>query len=203
MDPSVFGVSWVKKMWGSIQLMWCRNWMLCSAFWMTKVSSTYLSHYLGKWVAVLLAMVLKSSHKQVGHNGADGRFHGCPMHIFIILTLEEEIGVLRHNSNRVVMYCISLDVLRCSYVSCFNLWLIMEIARSTGTVVKKAFYHKMKCIPLSQDWWIWHGPQSPGCSWYNVRNVLQMTWGCWPSPWPPDRWLYPTWILYGPDGVSF
>ena len=33
--------------------------------------------------------------EQVGHNGADGRSYGCPMHLFMILTLEEEIGVFK------------------------------------------------------------------------------------------------------------
>ena len=31
-------------------------------------------------------------HEQVGQNGTDGGYHGCPMYLFIILTLEEEIG---------------------------------------------------------------------------------------------------------------
>ena len=31
-EPSLFGISWVNWMYGSMELMWCRNWKLCSAF---------------------------------------------------------------------------------------------------------------------------------------------------------------------------
>ena len=37
----------------------------------------------------------KLFYEQVGHNGADRGSHGCAIYLFIILTLEEEIGVLR------------------------------------------------------------------------------------------------------------
>ena len=35
----------------------------------------------------------KLFHDQVGHKGAEGVTHGCPMQVFIILTLEAEIGI--------------------------------------------------------------------------------------------------------------
>ena len=44
----------------------------------------------------------------------DGGSHGCPIHLLIILILEEEIGVLGQNSNCVMMCCIDMDVLRLS-----------------------------------------------------------------------------------------
>ena len=43
------------------------------------------------------------------------------MHLFIILTLEEEINVLRQNSNSVMMCCTEMDVLRCSFSVLFQL----------------------------------------------------------------------------------
>ena len=61
------------------------------------------------------------------------------MHLFIILTSEEEICVFEQNSNSVVMCCISMDVLRCNCVPCFNSCQIREMAGSTGTDVKSAY----------------------------------------------------------------
>ena len=37
----------------------------------------------------------KLFHEQVGNNGADGRSHGCLIHLFIILTLEDETDVFK------------------------------------------------------------------------------------------------------------
>ena len=37
----------------------------------------------------------KLINEHVGHIGADGKSHGCPMHLFRILTLEEEIGIFK------------------------------------------------------------------------------------------------------------
>ena len=50
-------------------------------------------------------------HEQVSHSGADAGSYDCPMHLFIILTLGEERGVLRHKSNSVVMCCVDMNVL--------------------------------------------------------------------------------------------
>ena len=41
---------------GSMELMWCKNCWLCSAFWMAKVSSKYLSQSLRGFGGVLMAM---------------------------------------------------------------------------------------------------------------------------------------------------
>ena len=35
----------------------------------------------------------KLFHEQVGYERADGGTHGCSMDLFIILTLEEEVGI--------------------------------------------------------------------------------------------------------------
>ena len=37
----------------------------------------------------------KLFHEQVGYEGADGGTHGCTMDLFIVLTLEEEVGVFK------------------------------------------------------------------------------------------------------------
>ena len=44
MEPSVPGSSTLNCMLGSCELMWCSNCWLCFAFWMTRVSSTNLTH---------------------------------------------------------------------------------------------------------------------------------------------------------------
>ena len=53
----------------------------------------------------------KLFHEQVGHNGAEGGFYGCPMHLLILLTSEEEIDILRQNFNSTVKCYIDIDVL--------------------------------------------------------------------------------------------
>ena len=35
----------------------------------------------------------KLFHKDIGYEGANGGPHGCTLDLFIILTLEEEVGV--------------------------------------------------------------------------------------------------------------
>ena len=45
----------------------------------------------------------KLLHKHIGYNGTDVGTHGCNMDLFIILTLEEQIGIFRQNSSDVVM----------------------------------------------------------------------------------------------------
>ena len=67
----------------------------------------------------------KLFHEEVSHNEADGRTHGCTMHVSIILTLEEVIGIFRQNCSNVVMFCIDMEVLFCSCMSCCNFNLIM------------------------------------------------------------------------------
>ena len=62
---------------------------------------------------------------------------GFSMNLFVILTLEQEIGVLRQNHNRVMMWCMDMGVLW-RPESCSNLFLIMVIAGSTGSDVNRA-----------------------------------------------------------------
>ena len=46
---------------------------------------------------------LELFHEQVANEGANGGIHGSTMDLFIILTLEEEISVLRQNSRGVTI----------------------------------------------------------------------------------------------------
>ena len=60
---------------------------------MTKVSSTNLSQREGWWGAGGKDLYFKLFHKDVCYEGADGGSHSCTLDLFIILTLEEEVGV--------------------------------------------------------------------------------------------------------------
>ena len=40
-------------------------------------------------------LCFKLFHEQVGNQGANGGFHGCTMELFKILTLEQEVAILR------------------------------------------------------------------------------------------------------------
>ena len=93
MNRLVLGTSAVNCMCGSKELVCCKNRWLCSTFQIKKVSSTYLSQSLGGW-GVELRPWFQTFHEQVSYNKADGGTHGCIMDLFIILTLEEEIGIL-------------------------------------------------------------------------------------------------------------
>ena len=59
---------------------------------MTKVPSTYLSHSLDGWVSKFIALISNSLMNGLAIMGLMG-IHGISMYLFIILTLEEEIGV--------------------------------------------------------------------------------------------------------------
>ena len=61
---------------------------------MTRVSSTNLSHKEGVG-AVWRALASNSSMNRVGYERVDGGTHGCTMYLFIVLTLEEEVGVFK------------------------------------------------------------------------------------------------------------
>ena len=48
----------------------------------------------GGWVGKgLEGFDFKLFHEDVGYKGADGGSHSCTLYLFIILTLEEEVGV--------------------------------------------------------------------------------------------------------------
>ena len=51
----------MKWIWESMELMYSRNWFLCSVFLITMISSTYCLHSLGELFDVLTTLVLKSS----------------------------------------------------------------------------------------------------------------------------------------------
>ena len=92
-----------------------------------------------------------------GHKGTDWVSHGCLMDLLVILTLEEEMCFWGRALNSVVVWCVEMDVLWSNCVSCSKLCLIMEMAGSTGTDVKRTF--------TSQD--LMHSP-SP--------SLMDMTW---------------------------
>ena len=81
----------------------------------------------------------KLFHEQFGYNGTDGGTHGFIMDLFIILTLEEEIGIFRQNSSNVVMCCIDMEAVFSSCISCCSFYLMMKMAGSTGTDVTRTF----------------------------------------------------------------
>ena len=93
MDPLVVGTCAVICMCGSMELVFCKNCWLCSAFWV-KMSHphTYTITLVGRGSADGLGF--KLFHEQVGYNGTGGGTHGCTMDLFIIVTLQEEIGIL-------------------------------------------------------------------------------------------------------------
>ena len=90
-EPCCVG-STVNWMLGSWLLMCLRGSWLCSAQLMTKVSSTNLSHREGVWGGAK-GFHFRLFHEDVGYEGADGGSHSCNLDLFIILTLDEEIGV--------------------------------------------------------------------------------------------------------------
>ena len=66
-------------MWGSRELRWVRNCLVCSALWTRKVSSTYLSQILGDWrrclrltSALYLQWYLYSPQSDIGHPSPEG-----------------------------------------------------------------------------------------------------------------------------------
>ena len=76
-DPCWVG-STVNCMWGSwVFMCWSRSW-LSSAWLMTKVSSTNLSHMEGGVGAGLEGLDFKLFHEDVGYEGADGDAIAAP-----------------------------------------------------------------------------------------------------------------------------
>ena len=61
-------MNWI---WGSMEVICSRNWVLCSIFWLTKVLSTYLLHSLGVR-DVLTALISKSSMNRIATFGLKG-----------------------------------------------------------------------------------------------------------------------------------
>ena len=78
---------------GSCELMWCSSCALCSALWITRVSSANLAK--GESWSSVKGIDFKLLHEQVDNEGADGGTHGCTMDLFIVLILEEEVGVFK------------------------------------------------------------------------------------------------------------
>ena len=113
--------------------------VLCSVYLMTKVSSTYFPLF-GRVSYSVDDLSLNPFHEQVGNNGSDGRSHSCTIDLLIILTLEEETCVFETELQKCddIVYAQGCSLLWSS-VSFSNLLLKIEITRSTGTDVNKAF----------------------------------------------------------------
>ena len=62
---------------------------------MTQVSSTYLFHILGGFLAVQMAFTSKSSMKRLATMVLMGDPHGCSIDLLIKAALELEIGCLQ------------------------------------------------------------------------------------------------------------
>ena len=54
------------------------------------VNHTYLRHNLGGLGAVLMPLISKFFHQQVGYNGTDWRTQDYPIYLFIILTWKKK-----------------------------------------------------------------------------------------------------------------
>ena len=91
------------------------------------MSSTNLSQRSWVWGSAK-GFDLKLFHKQVGNERADGGTHGSTMYLFIILSLEEEVCVLRQNSSNGIMCKMDMLVLLGKEWSCchFCLAMLME-----------------------------------------------------------------------------
>ena len=79
-EPSAAGSSTVNCMLGSCELMWCSSCLLCSAFQMTRVSFTHLTHRQGGCGVDWRALTLNSSMNRWAIRGANGGTHGCAMY---------------------------------------------------------------------------------------------------------------------------
>ena len=82
---------------------------------------------------------LKLFHEQVDNNGANGGTHGCTMYLFIILTLEGEVLVLRQNSSNLIICWMDMLVLWGSVGSCDNFCCTICMEGSTETDVNRVF----------------------------------------------------------------
>ena len=78
MNLLLLGTSVVNCMCGSMELMCCKNCWLCSAYWMTKVSFTYLCQRLGGLVAVLMALDSNCSINRLAMMGLMGEHMASP-----------------------------------------------------------------------------------------------------------------------------
>ena len=95
------------------------------------MSSTNLSQRQGVWGSAK-GFELKLFHEQIGNERATGEAHGSPTYLFIILTLEKEVCVLRQNCGNVI------DVWNGHVGSCCNFCWTICIEGSTRTEGKRA-----------------------------------------------------------------
>ena len=79
----------------------------------------YLSHRWGVWGRAK-GLDFEPFHEQAGNEGAEGGTHGSTMDMFIILTLEEDVCLLRENSRMVIICGMDMLVLCERSGSCCN-----------------------------------------------------------------------------------
>ena len=125
-------------MWGPMELMCWRNWWLCSTCWMTKVSSTYLSHSLGGLGAEVMVLDSNSSRNMLAMGGQMRGTHGCAVDLFKLLLLKEEVGIFQAKLQYIIICGMNMEVLWEGRGSCRSLLLTIEMTGSTGTDVKRA-----------------------------------------------------------------
>ena len=183
---------------------WCccsRSW-LCSALLMTNVSSTNLSQRVGGWERTG-GFDFKLFHEDVGYEGADGGSHSCTLYLFIILTLEEEVGVGKEELQQewfgiwtwrsfVVEWCPVV-----AFVWQFDGWLYWNW-------MWRGLWHHMKWwFPLLPTFLPW------SCC---MKCWVFLRWcGHWPTrglmsvkvPWLPHMWWTPYWRLWVWGGYLF
>ena len=137
-SPSWFGSSMVNCICGSCELMCCNICWLCFASWMTKVSSTYLTHRWGGCRVELRDLTSNSSINGLEISGVienPWQHHG-PVHNTYLG--RGSMCFLRQYSRSVTICCMDMLVLCGSSESCCNFCLTMSMEGSMGTEVKRA-----------------------------------------------------------------
>ena len=85
-----------------MKLMCCRNCLLYSVLWIIREPSICLSHNLGGWMVVLIALVSKSSIKRLFTMGLMEDPLSVPCTCSYYLTWKRELIFLRQNFNSIV-----------------------------------------------------------------------------------------------------
>ena len=129
--PSWFGSSMVTYICGSCDLMCYSN---C---WLYFPSSLYLSHRWGVW-AELRALTSNSSMNRLEIRGLMGDPRQHTVHLFITLTLEEEVCVFVAKLKGVWLFVLWTCWSFVRSGSCCNFYLTMLMEGSTGTEIKRA-----------------------------------------------------------------
>ena len=103
--------------------------------------------------------------KQVCYNGLMGEPMTVPLTSPWYLPWKRKWVFFRQNSSNVVICYMDMEVLLYSCESCCNFYLMMAIAGSTGTDVKRALTSWMKCTLLDLTGWTQYVLNNVWCSW--------------------------------------